>query len=29
MISTQVLSQIDLFAGLSEDLLTTIAGRCE
>jgi CRP-like cAMP-binding protein len=29
MISAQVLSQIDLFAGLSERLLATIAGLCE
>jgi CRP-like cAMP-binding protein len=29
MLSTQVLSQIDLFAGLSERLLATIAGWCE
>lgn len=29
MIPTQVVSQIDLFAGLSEKLLTTIASRCE
>jgi CRP-like cAMP-binding protein len=29
MISTQALSQIDLFAGLSEKLLATIADLCE
>ena len=29
MISTQVLSQVDLFAGLSERLLTSIGGLCE
>ena len=29
MISTQTLSQIDLFAGLSEKLLATIADLCE
>ena len=29
MISTQVLSQVDLFAGLSERLLASIAGLCE